>query len=209
MGGPPEAPKGNTEPEALPQNHLSRVVWMLSLIVASLLVYTPGIRQSMLASPVSTMSGFTTFATSNRFLYIGAIIAVVPVAFINLVIHEEVHKVASRMAGYRSEVKLKPICHGREPYNYIPDEWINKGEYQLILLAPLFVINLFAASLVIMDISPTAATLGKAFLVVNTATSGDDIQMFLRGITYDMSTIYQHRIEKHSLVVYRSVTTDK
>jgi len=137
--------------------------------------------------------------------YIGIIIVLFLILCINLLLHERVHKAASNMVGYHSEVRLRPIRHGREPYNYIPGEWIDKGEYQLVSIAPLFVINLFAASLVVMDISPTVAILGKSFLVVNTATSADDIRTFLRGLTHDVTTIYHHRVEDHSLVVYKSV----
>lgn len=205
MGEPPEAPDSYTKPVALSRSPLSRVGWSLSLVVFSFLIYTPGIRQSMFVSPASTISGFATFATANRFLYLGVIISLFLILSTNLVLHEMTHKVASNMVGYHSEVKLKPILHRREPYNYIPDEWVDRGEYQLISIAPLFVINLFAASLIIIDISPSVAMLGKSFLVANTATSADDIRTFFRGLTDDVSTRYHHTIESHSLVVYKSV----
>lgn len=209
MDGSPAAPEGYTEPEVVPRRLLSLAVWMLSLTGISLLVYTPGIRQSLIAGPLSTGLGFAITASTHPILYGGAIVAVVLLGLINSVIHEEVHKVTSRMAGYHSEVKLKPILHARNPYNYIPDEWVDKGEYHLILLAPLFVINLFAALLVIADVSPTVGTIGKAFLVVNTATSGDDIRMFIKGLTSDASTKYHHEIDNHTLNVYRSVESDE
>ena len=205
MGEPPESPDGYTNSTALSRSPLTRVGWSLSLVVVSFLIYTPGIRQSMFVRPASTISEFGTFATVNPFLYLGMIIALFSILFINLALHEMTHKLASNMVGYHSEVRLRPIRHGREPYNYIPDEWIDKGEYQLISIAPLFVINLFAASLLIMDISPIVGVFGKSVLVANTATSADDIRTFLRGLTHDVSTIYHHRIEGHSLVVYQSV----
>jgi hypothetical protein len=59
-----------------------------------------------------------------------------------------------------------------------------------------------------MDISPTVVMLGRSLLVANTALSADDIRTFLRGLTHDASTVYHHRIEDHSLVVYQSVGTN-
>lgn len=209
MNEPPKPPDGYTEAEDVPRTLLSLAVWMLSLTGVSLLVYTPGIRQSLIGGPLSAGLAFAITASTHPFLYSGAIVAVVLLGLFNSILHEEVHKVASRMVGYHSEVKLKPILHARNPYNYIPDEWVDKGEYHLILLAPLFVINLFAALLVIADVSPTVGTLGKAFLVVNTAASGDDIRMFLRGLASDESTKYHHGINNHSLDVYKAVEADE
>lgn len=200
----PESPNGYTEPKAVPRSLLSSVVWMILVAGGSLLVYTPGIRQSLIVSRIGVILEF-----EDPIQLLFPIIIVLFIAFINTVIHEKVHEIASGMVGYHSEVKLKPMLHGKNPYNYISGNWIDVGEYQLITLAPLFVINLFAASLVIMAVSPIATVLGKVVLVVNTVTSGDDIRMFVRGLRSDDSTKYYHDIDGRALAVYESVEIDE
>lgn len=201
----PDPPDGYTDPGVVPGSRLRQLLWLLIMLGISIVVYLPDVRRAVIENPVSLIAGF-----SGPIHYFGAIAGIILLTFVNMVIHERVHKVASRLTGYESVLRLKkPIRHGKEPHNYIPNAWVNGGDYKLILLAPLFAINLFAASLVIMAISPVTTTLGKAFLVVNTATSGDDVRMFIRGLTSDESTKYHHGIDNHSLVVYESVESDE
>lgn len=193
----PDPPQGYKEPISLQSNSWGRGAWIVGMFIVSILIYTPSIRHTLLTEPIAILNVITVNALE-------IIVAGVSIAVLCVVPHEYSHNIVAKSMGYPANVKWNALLNNSEPFNYIPDIWIDTNEYNIILLSPLFLINFIGALLVIMEISPLVSYFATAILIINTLMSSDDIRMVLIDFFKQNPAKVKQKIEDGSLVVYRA-----
>ncbi|QGN05864.1 DUF3267 domain-containing protein [Halorhabdus sp. CBA1104] len=193
----PSPPKGHEQPVAYQTSLWKRAILVICFFSISVVIYSPPIRNILLADQITLLKA----VVSNPLEVIlgGSVMAVLTV-----IPHEYSHKFVASSLGYPAQVNWKPLQKLNEPYNFIPGNWIDAKEYNIILLSPLLIVNVIASALVIAEIAPLVNYIATAMLVFNTAMSSDDIWMVLTDIANSDSAKIAHQIEDGSLVVYRS-----
>lgn len=190
-------PNGYKEPISYQSSPWVRGAWVVGLFTISLFIYTPTIRYTLLTDPIAVLDMI--LVNSLEIIIVGGAISI-----LNVIPHEYFHNIVARSLGYPAVIKWNARLNHREPFNFIPDFWIDTREYNIILLSPLVLINSIAASLVIMEISPLVNYIATAVLLINTATSSDDVRMVLTDSLKSDSAKIKQQIEDGSLVAYRS-----
>jgi len=195
-------PAGCSEPTTHSPGPFQKAIWLIIILIISLLIYVPSIRRVLFTSPNSIIG---IYVSNMPIIFVSLFIVLLP----SLLFHEKAHQIASSSMGYESVILYSPIYHFNEPFNYIVDSWVPEKEYNIILIAPLVFVNFVMSSILITSPFEIIDILATTFLIVNTATSSNDIRMLLLNLYTSDRSMIRHQVEDNSLVVYRCAKNNR
>lgn len=178
-----------------------RIFWSGLAFLFAICLYIPEAR-SLAINNVPQLISIITQSFSS-------IVTILLVSFLpTTALHEGSHYAVLKSLGHQPEFQWKWYWL-KNPFIYAPGKWIKGSHYTLSLVAPLFIVNSIAATLVIADISRMFNQLGTAILVVNTASASNDMKELFWGHLQPngLKVFYVNR--NGTLDVFKSVPKDE